>query len=557
MTHRSPFRASRLFAPALVFSAAAALLQACAPAAVSDDEAETEGDDESVAEAKGALLSGLPLFSLRPLAQEAVPQPIGGHITNQAAAVRLGKALFWDIQAGGDGQTACASCHFHAGADDRVVNTINPGVDGAFGGAGVDGPGQAYEAAFIESDDRVGSQGVQRALFTAVSSDPSTAVDECILLPAPPFDAERQVGFRHTPTVIGSVFFRNQFWGGEGNATFNGLNMWGFSGNNEGGASIAAVQNASLASQATQPSISFMEMSCFGRPMNGENSLAQKMLARAPLQFQRVATDDSVLGALANPAGPGLRCGDGPCSYGELIAAAFGPETAADAENLFSLVWGEAIQAYESTLVPDQTPFDRFLAGDLGALTLKQVVGLAQFVGKGKCVNCHLGPMLSDATVSAFETRGPLNRDGGDLGFHNIGLRPTDEDLARGDVGIFGGVPNSVSGSPFDRGAFKTSTLRNVKLTAPYFHTGGVATLEGVVDFYDRGGDFDNPEKSSDITPRGFTALERKALVDFLANGLTDCRVEKERAPFDHPELPVPNRETVPAVGKNGLGKCK
>src|SRR5262245_26239885 len=52
---------------------------------------------------------------LAPLASVAVPQPIGGDIVNQAAAVRLGKALFWDIQLGGDGQIACATCHFHAG----------------------------------------------------------------------------------------------------------------------------------------------------------------------------------------------------------------------------------------------------------------------------------------------------------------------------------------------------------------------------------------------------------------------------------------------------------
>src|SRR4051812_40067466 len=54
---------------------------------------------------------------LRPLSTVAVPQPAGGDIVNRAAAVRLGKALFWDVQSGGDGKVACATCHFKAGAD--------------------------------------------------------------------------------------------------------------------------------------------------------------------------------------------------------------------------------------------------------------------------------------------------------------------------------------------------------------------------------------------------------------------------------------------------------
>src|SRR5262245_14914014 len=69
------------------------------------------------------------LFGFRPLSQEPIPAPTGGHILDQAAAVRLGKAFFWDIQAGSDGQLACAGCHFDGGADSRRFNTINPGFD--------------------------------------------------------------------------------------------------------------------------------------------------------------------------------------------------------------------------------------------------------------------------------------------------------------------------------------------------------------------------------------------------------------------------------------------
>ena len=63
-----------------------------------------------------------------PLSDVEIPAPSGGDIVDPAAAVLLGKALFWDMQGGGDGLTACASCHFTAGADNRRLNTVNPGA---------------------------------------------------------------------------------------------------------------------------------------------------------------------------------------------------------------------------------------------------------------------------------------------------------------------------------------------------------------------------------------------------------------------------------------------
>ena len=123
-------------------------------------------------------------------------------------------------------------------------------------------------------------------------------------------------------------------------------------------------------------------------------------------------------------------------------------------------------------------------------------------------------------------------------------------------------------------GAFKTPGLRNIELTAPYFHNGGQLTLRQVVDFYNRGGDFaenniDNLD--ADIHPLGLTEEEKTSLVAFMES-LTDERVRYERAPFDHPQLFVtnghpgdPNAVTddgtgqatttvleLPAVGRNG-----
>jgi hypothetical protein len=86
--------------------------------------------------------------------------------------------------------------------------------------------------------------------------------------------------------------------------------------------------------------------------------------------------------------------------------------------------------------------------------------------------------------------------------------------------------------------------LRNVELTGPYFHNGGQATLMQVVDFYTRGGDFHERNMANldaDIDRlEGMNEYGKNRLVDFLL-ALTDDRVRYEKAPFDHPELYVPN----------------
>ena len=117
-------------------------------------------------------------------------------------------------------------------------------------------------------------------------------------------------------------------------------------------------------------------------------------------------------------------------------------------------------------------------------------------------------------------------------------------------------------------GSFKVPTLRNVELTGPYFHNGGQATLEQVVDFYNRGGDgagtrfanttgfgaqSDEP-RSGHPAAASFGATDKANLVAFL-KALTDERVRWEQAPFDHPSLTIPNGHptnemTVKADGK-------
>jgi hypothetical protein len=121
-------------------------------------------------------------------------------------------------------------------------------------------------------------------------------------------------------------------------------------------------------------------------------------------------------------------------------------------------------------------------------------------------------------------------------------------------------------------GAFKTPGLRNVELTGPYFHNGSRKSLEEVVEFYNRGGDTRgtlasntsgygaNPSNlDADIEPLGLTTQEMTDLVAFLKRPLTDQRVLCDRAPFDHPELRVPNGHVgdnrAVAVGVNGAAQ--
>ena len=121
-------------------------------------------------------------------------------------------------------------------------------------------------------------------------------------------------------------------------------------------------------------------------------------------------------------------------------------------------------------------------------------------------------------------------------------------------------------------GAFKVPTLRNVALTGPYFHSGSKGTLEQVVEFYNRGGDRRGPNGNDttgiganasnldpDIQPLGLTEAERADLVAFL-RALTDERVRWESAPFDHPQIQVPDGHAVLSPGvliKDSSGRGK
>jgi cytochrome c peroxidase len=256
----------------------------------------------------------------------------------------------------------------------------------------------------------------------------------------------------------------------------------------------------------------------------------------------------------------------------------------------FSLFFGLAVQLYQATLVSDQTPYDRFAAGDSTAMTALQRQGLFLFFTKAKCADCHSGPEFTSASVNNIENLrvepmgfGREDRFVYDAGFYNLGVRPTLEDISLGDTDPFGypfsearllsnfgpDVYRQVVGHPapmpingdevvISDGLYKTPSLRNVDMTAPYFHNGGFRTLNEVVDFYNRGGDF-HQQNGKDVhptmVPLGLTSTEKNALVAFL-KALTDERVRYHRAPFDHPQLFIPNGHVGTTVSSrdNGLG---
>ncbi len=570
---------------------------------------------------------------------------VSAYIKDPIAAQQLGKALFWDTQVGSDGQ-ACATCHFHAGADIRIKNQVDPSVrntvvalqaifDARDNNAGISGPNKQYNApdfpfhklanvndrespVTFDTNDVFSSQGTYAGDFISgertARQDLLTAflvkrslprgrirtTEKCNLTYSPfnpttnptgnPFHANgliyRKVEPRQTPTTVNAVYNFRQFWDGRANSQFNGVDPFGprtfapldpvtLVGNpNAAGAGILVqsgktlaltkplIDNASLASQAVGPPLSDFEMSCAGKTFA---DLGAKLLPIRPLSTQVVHPQDSLFSKtpslIPSSSQTGLKT-----TYKALVEKAFYPQywtvsgkfTVDSAtgsikvdfvkghtqeELNFSLFWGLAIQAYEQLLISDDAPFDHGPA----AMSQQAVAGMAIFEGKGKCVACHNGPLLSGATVTSLSTESPKSIEGMlmgdgrpgiyDSGFYNIGARPTSEDLGVGATDPYGfdlsftrqfkwrllnqknksldrfevrpcefetpiftpcdNLPSLTDPTTAPRdavdGSFKVPILRNVGLNPPYFHNGGQATLKDVVRFYNRGGDRRGP----------------------------------------------------------------
>jgi cytochrome c peroxidase len=507
-------------------------------------------------------------------------------------------------------------------------------------------PNNRNSTVLRDTNDIAASQGVLYRKFLSII--PGVNIDVTAFAEDPDgFEINnvnvRRVEPRHTPTVINAVFNFRNFWDGRAQHEFNGVNPFGTrdvharvyradTASAEPLAVAVAIPNASLASQAVGPPTNSFEMSADGRtfvnvgekfakPMRDSGKKAKPL---RPLAQQQVHPEDSVLGPYSRYPMGGLTYP----SYTVLIREAFQDKwwnsqwkvkinsdgsrtlcTSCTGSNVyeleemnFSLFFGLAVQLYEATLISTDTPFDRFVAGDTAAMTLSQQRGLNLFRSqtRGRCINCHAGPALTNASVQAVTAARFRRREGNlmDMGFNNIGVRPTTEDIALGGKDLFGTPlsearlatqgqftdpsnvqppvgPNEVLGVD---GAFKVPGIRNVELTAPYFHNGGTLTLRGVIEFYSRGGDFVpitnmNGQTISPLSTPNFTEQEKDDLVNFLL-ALTDENVRNRRAPFDHPELSFPaghpgsttsvnqdllepgqakdRLQRIPAIGRNG-----
>jgi cytochrome c peroxidase len=197
--------------------------------------------------------------------------------------------------------------------------------------------------------------------------------------------------------------------------------------------------------------------------------------ARASLEHQAMKSSDSDSETVVKHLG-------GIPGYREQFQRVFGTEVTGEGV-------AKAIAAFERSILSGNSPYDRFRAGDPGALSDAARRGLTLFESKARCAKCHSGFNFTDE------------------GFHNLGVgmdRP-DPDLGRHEI-----LKLAIT-----RGAFKTPTLRDVVARPPYMHDGSLKTLAEVVAFYDRGG-LPNPSLSPMVQPLGLSAQEQADLVAFL-----------------------------------------
>jgi cytochrome c peroxidase len=380
------------------------------------------------------------------------PPPVPDENPITPAKRVLGKVLFWDEQLSSDNTVSCGTCHMPeaSGADTRSLR--HPGFDGVFN----------------TPDDAFGSPGV-------IASTPTGDY-------APDFvyGFGVQATGRSAPPAIMAAYFTELFWDGRASSIFTDPQT--------GAESIAWF--GALESQAVGPPLSAVEMAHAGRNWG---MIVEKIARVRPLALGTDIPPD-VADALA-------AAGD----YPALFAAAFGtPEITADRI-------AKAIATYERTLVPDQTPWDRFEAGDAGALTPDQVRGMVSFE-VASCNFCHTPPTFMDDLYS------------------NIGVRPPLEDKGR----------QRVTGAPQDLGRFKTPSLRNAGLRGRFMHNGAMTSLDEVLAFYAQTPGAP-PRFTQNLDPAielmNLDPVESPFIVDFIAHALTDPRVAARQFPFDRPTL--------------------
>ena len=201
----------------------------------------------------------------------------------------------------------------------------------------------------------------------------------------------------------------------------------------------------------------------------------------------------------------------------------------------------KAIAAFERTLVQTDTPLDNYLKGDKSALSKQQLRGKSLFEGKAKCIACHNGALASDQKNYNIGVPTNLRWESDPLAQitfrYELYAKGSNEKMYRttkADPGVyFRGKRKEM------KGTFRTPSLRYTKYTAPYMHNGAIATLEEVVDFYNRGGVAADGRstgfpktKSAKIKPLGLSDKEKADLLAFLD------AFSGERIVMEYPQIP-------------------
>jgi len=339
-----------------------------------------------------------------------------------------------------------------------------------------------FDNTFSTADDVFGSLGVPQNNLDGTYSFNSY------------FGFNTQVTGRKAPSYLNAAYASNGiFWDGRASDTFRDPLT----------NAIILPTGGSLESQVLGPPLSSAEMAHGGRNWT---QVASRVAASKPL-------------AIATKVPNSLSNWINGRTYPQLFEEAFGTSDVTPARIAL------AIATHERTLFSDQTPLDKAVT-QIEPLTKQEEFGRELFIAV-QCAVCHSGALLADNN------------------FHNIGVRPQNEDTGR----------FAVTAVENDRGSFKTPNLRNVEFRAPYMHNGRFATLEQVVEFYNRGGDFTAPNiDNALIRPLGMTADQKAALVAFMKRPLNDVRVTNELPPFDRPQLytQTPRVPQLTGTGKAG-----
>ncbi len=269
---------------------------------------------------------------------------------------------------------------------------------------------------------------------------------------------------------------------------------------------LILISGAALESQVSAPPTNPVEMGHNGRDWN---DVVTSVKTSTPLALSPLVSDE--LSRWINSQ-----------NYFQLFEKAFGTN------EITAPKIAMAIATYERSLYSNKAPIDAMIENqDPSFLTLQERAGFQLFQSQG-CNTCHSSALFSNEE------------------FQNIGVSPNAEDSGR----------FAVTGIEADRGKFKVTSLRNLQFRTSFMHNGRLSTLEEVVDFYNRGGDFSNPNLDTRIQPLFLSPTQKASLVEFLGRPLTDPRVTNETGPFAHPALYAGSslEPQITGVGVAGTG---